>query len=145
MNKKWDLRFLELAKHISGWSKDPSTKVGSVIVDDLNRIISMGYNGFPRHFNDREDLYADRETKLKYVCHAERNALDNAPCSVRFMTLYCTHPPCLDCQKSIVQNGIQRVVCYNDPKLVDRWGLKFTILQQAGIELKGYNCDEAQV
>ena len=91
---KWDARFLELAVHISNWSKDPSTKVGSVIVSPDRRVLSMGYNGFPRGVVDTVERLEDRETKLRYVSHAERNALDNVDQDLRGCILYCTLQPC---------------------------------------------------
>ena len=92
---KWDQRFLELAKLVSTWSKDPSTKVGAVIAHD-RKIISVGYNGFPEGVLDTAERYYDRETKYKYMVHAERNALLFANTSVKGMTLY-TYPfmPCI--------------------------------------------------
>lgn len=137
--EKWDRRFLELASHISSWSRDPSTKTGCVIVDGLKRVIAIGYNGFPRMFPDNEDLYVDRETKYKYICHADRNALDNAPCSVEKMVMYITHPPCLECQKSIIQKGIQKVVFWQpDQEFLTRWYKGVDMLNAAGIQVKGY-------
>ena len=50
--KKWDIRFLEMARNSAMWSKDPSTKVGSIIVDDDKRVVSVGYNGFPKGVDD---------------------------------------------------------------------------------------------
>ena len=61
MGSKWDVRFLELANHISSWSKDPSTKVGCVVVGADREIRSTGFNGFPRGIEDSEDRLADRE------------------------------------------------------------------------------------
>ena len=72
--KKWDLRFLEMARNAASWSKDPSTKVGAIIVDDDKRVISVGYNGFPKGVRDDERL-DDRQEKYKIIVHAERNAL----------------------------------------------------------------------
>ena len=71
LNKKWDLRFIELAKHISGWSKDPSTKVGCVVVGEDREIRSTGFNGFPRGIDDNPERLANRETKYPLICHAE--------------------------------------------------------------------------
>ncbi len=98
--EQWDYRFLQLAETVATWSKDPSTKVGSVIVDSKRRVIGLGYNGFPRRIQDLEERYSNRETKLKLVCHAERNALDNTPISVEGSTLYATLFPCNECCKS---------------------------------------------
>ena len=85
---KWDKRFLDLAKHISTWSKDPSTKVGSVIVYN-RRILSTGYNGFPAGVYDDPKVYANREEKNKIVIHAEENAL-GFPGKYDGATLYTT-------------------------------------------------------
>lgn len=108
----WDQRFLELADHIAQWSKDPRTKVGAVIVDEKKRVVSVGYNGFPRGVSDDGDRYDDRQTKHLFVAHAERNALDNAPLMVDGCTLYVPLLPCNECAKSIIQKGITRVVTY---------------------------------
>jgi dCMP deaminase len=113
---KWDKRFLELAIHISGWSKDPSTKVGAVIVAPDKRIISLGYNGFPRGVVDTEERLNDRETKYKFVAHAERNALDNTDQSIRGCTMYATLQPCPECAKSIIQRGVKKVVYRFNPE-----------------------------
>ena len=64
--KKWDLRFLEMARNAASWSKDPSTKVGAIIVDDDKRVISVGYNGFPKGVRDDERL-DDRQEKYKII------------------------------------------------------------------------------
>jgi len=101
---------MELAAHVSQWSKDPRTKVGSVIVDHKKHVIGMGYNGFPRGVDDSPDRYADRQTKLLFVAHAERNALDNCFSSTEGATLYATLYPCNECAKGIIQKGIRTVV-----------------------------------
>jgi dCMP deaminase len=71
---KWDRRFLLLAKEVSRWSKDPSTRVGAVITDDLGRVLSTGFNGFPRGVLDAEERYLNRDEKYKFIVHAEVNA-----------------------------------------------------------------------
>ena len=111
----WDIRFLDLAHHVSQWSKDPSTKVGAVIANEQHQVLSLGYNGFPRGVEDRESRYNDRTTKLLFVAHAERNALDNAYVDVRGATLYTSLCPCNECAKSIIQKGIKRVVSHPPP------------------------------
>jgi dCMP deaminase len=119
----WDIRFLRLAKHIATWSKDPSTKVGAVIVDDDQQIVSTGYNGFPFCFPDDPDAYEDRDTKLERIIHAEMNAVMNAKRSVRDCTLY-TWPfmTCDVCAKHMLQAGITRFVAPTTPPvLAQRW------------------------
>lgn len=109
MITKWDSRFLALAKEVSSWSKDPSTKCGAVIVDNQRRVIGLGYNGFPRGMSD--EGYEDRGHKLTYVVHAEANAILNAVAKVKGCTLYVWPiPACNECAKLIAQAGIERVV-----------------------------------
>lgn len=115
ITSNWDTRFLELANYVSQWSKDPSTKVGAVIVNNQKQVLSLGYNGFPRGVEDWSSRYEDREMKLLYVAHAERNALDNAFADVRGATLYTSLCPCNECAKSIIQRGIKRVVARSFP------------------------------
>ena len=135
---KWSTRFMALAEHVATWSKDPSTQVGCVIVDKQNRIVSLGFNGFPRGVKDIADRYTDRDTKYKFVAHAERNALDNAPLSVEGCTLYSPLLPCNECAKSIIQKGITRVVSY-DPGDDDRphlhWDVTKMMFKEAGVML----------
>lgn len=109
--RKWDLRFLELAKTISTFSYDPSTKVGSVIVNQKKQIISMGFNGFPQRTPDNESEYNNREIKLRKICHAELSAIIFARQDLTGCTLY-TFPMacCENCTKYVIQSGISRVV-----------------------------------
>ena len=126
----WDRRFMDLAYHVAGWSKDPSTKVGSVIVNGKKQVLSLGYNGFPRGVHDEEIRYNDRTTKLQFVAHAERNALDNAYIDVDGATLYSTLYPCSECAKGIIQRGIKKVVTSKEwhESHADRF--KFDVTQQ---------------
>ena len=126
---KWDERFMALARHIAKWSKDPSTKVGAVIVDRQRRVLAMGYNGFPRGVDDSPERYADREIKYAHVVHAELNAILNTgvPMALEGATLYTTLEPCSGCAKAIVQAGISRVVLPNregmsQSEVEERWG-----------------------
>ena len=138
---KWDKRFLNLAKEISTWSKDPSTKIGAVIVNDEKRILATGYNGFPKGIHDSEQRYHDRETKYKYVVHAEMNAIYNATyngISLNDSTLYVWGlPVCSECAKGVIQVGIKRIVM---PKAdyPDRWIESFRksreLFTEAGLE-----------
>ena len=136
---KWDKRFLDLAKLCGSWSKDPSTQVGAVIVDDNNRIVSIGFNGFPQGVDDSEERLVDREIKYDIIVHAEANALMFANKSVEGCTLY-TWPfqPCSRCAGLIIQSGIKRVVSvvHDD----ERWKKNFTtarqLFKEAGIILE---------
>jgi dCMP deaminase len=141
MSKKWDVRFMELARHIAQWSKDPSTKVGAVIIDGDRRVVSMGYNGFPKGVDDSEERYADRKFKYPAICHSERNAILFARQDLRETILYTTFMPCGPCSGMIVQAGIIEVVCpATPPELAERWKedieVATTILREAGVRLR---------
>ena len=110
MSKNWDQRFLQLAAMVASWSKDPSTKVGAVIVRPNRTVASVGFNGFPRGMSDSPTLLNNREAKLSRTIHAELNAILNAEGPVRGFTLYCTHDPCDRCAVSIIQAGVVKVV-----------------------------------
>lgn len=124
---KWDLRFLSLAQTIAGFSKDPSTKVGAVVVRPDNTIASMGYNGFPRGFPDNQSSLDDRTTKLKFTVHAELNALLTAKEPLTGYTIYTyPFPPCCACALCVAQAGIKRVVSLEPtPDQKSRWEQSF--------------------
>jgi len=98
--KKWDLRFIELAQHISMWSKDPSTKLGAVITNG-KKVVSIGFNGFPQGMSDAPELYKNRDEKYSRVVHGEINALIFAEKSVAHHTLYTF--PLAPCDRCCVQ------------------------------------------
>tara|TARA_R110002096_G_scaffold154727_1_gene318844 strand:- start:710 stop:1174 length:465 start_codon:yes stop_codon:yes gene_type:complete len=140
MNKKWDKRFLDLAEHVSTWSKDPSTQVGAVIAND-KRIVSVGYNGFPKQLEDKEEWLNDREIKYRHIIHGEVNALLNSKTDTEGCTLY-TWPlsPCVDCMKLMIQAGIARMVYPTiSDELKARWGESlehaYNMAFEAGVEL----------
>lgn len=119
---KWDARMLAVASLISGWSKDPSTGVGAVIVDPQNRVVSMGFNGFPRAVEDSASAMLDRDEKLRRTIHAEDNALLFARRDVAGCSIYVTHPPCARCAAKIIQACIVRVVTMPPAEgFIERW------------------------
>ena len=110
----WDEYFMGIAILSSERSKDPSTRVGACIVNDENKILSMGYNGAPIGFSD-DEMPWEREgetlkTKYPYVCHSELNAILNCPTSVKGAKVYVTLFPCNECAKAIIQAGIKEVI-----------------------------------
>jgi dCMP deaminase len=120
---KWDIRFLELAKFVSDWSKDPSTKTGAAIIRPDRTIASIGFNGFPRGMQDNEELYNNREIKYSRIVHCEMNAILSADESLKGYTLY-TYPfaSCDRCAVHVIQSGIERVVFPKLPdELKERW------------------------
>jgi dCMP deaminase len=118
-SNKWHGRYVRLAKDVASWSKDPSTKVGAVIIGNKGQIISQGFNGFPRGIADTPERYNDRPTKYKYVVHAEANAIYNAihnGANTNGATIYVTGlPVCHECAKAIIQTGIANVVMDTHP------------------------------
>ena len=122
----WDSRFMALASLVAGWSKDKSTQVGAVIVDKDKRIVSAGYNGFPRGTSDDTALLADRDEKLRRTVHAEANAILFARRDLAGLTLYSTHCPCSKCMALIIQAGMTEVVCPEpDGGFKERWAADF--------------------
>ena len=137
IHEKWDLRFLDLAYYIgSRWSKDPSTKVGAVITDKKNRIISMGFNGFPRNVKDEPSRLKNRAEKYKFVVHAEANAILFAKQDLEGTVLYTwPFPPCADCAGLIIQSGIKKVVSQMPTKAqLKRWKDSFEIADKMFFE-----------
>ncbi len=107
----WDGKYLGLAAHVASWSKDPSTKVGAAIVSPANRVVGIGYNGFPVGVRDGRERLEDRPTKYKFVVHAEANAILNSGVArLDGCTLYTTLSPCCECAKLVIQSGVKRVV-----------------------------------
>ena len=137
----WDQRYLELAEFISGWSKDPSRKIGAVAIGKNGQVLSQGYNGFPRKVDDSPERYEVRDTKYKLVVHAEMNVIYNASfsgVSLEGSTLYVYGlPVCGECSKGVVQVGIKRVVM---PKQEipddwwDSWALSKNVFFESGVE-----------
>jgi len=135
---KWDLRFLEMAKLVSTFSKDPSTKCGAVIVRANNTVQSVGFNGFPAIMEDVEEHYQHRGEKLSRIIHAEVNALMFAKDSTGGSSLYTYPMPCCDrCIVQMLQAGISRFV-FPKPteEQVIRWGSAFNKGKQYITELQ---------
>lgn len=131
----------DLAYLIAERSKDPSTKVGAVICDSYGRIISVGYNGFPRGVYDYPVRYENRELKYSLVVHAEVNAILNATQSLchggESYTMFVTHPCCNECAKLIAQTNI-KTVYYDEasPEFMERFKDKFDITKLIFSEAK---------
>lgn len=138
MSDKWDHRFLALARHIATWSKDPSTRVGAVIVDEDKRIVSSGYNGFPKGMLDEAHLYADRDFKYEHIVHGEMNAVIFARRNLSGCTLY-TVPfmPCSRCASMIIQTGITRVVApkSDNPRWKESFERTVETFKHSGVQL----------
>lgn len=118
---RWMTYFMQMAQLTATLSKDPRTKVGCVIINPTNKsILSTGFNGFPRMIEDKEEMYLDRPTKLKYVVHAEANAICNAAYNnvgLKGSVLFVTLPPCIECSKLIIQAGISSVYAVKEKNI----------------------------
>lgn len=146
--------YMAMAKLISKRSKDPNTQVGAVIVSKDDRILSVGYNGFPNGCSDDEFPWArsakrEYDTKYPYVVHAELNAIlnfrgDNK--AFEGSTLYVTLFPCHECAKAIIQSGITRLV-YLDNKYNDIEDFKESLrmLRAASIMIDSYELLENEI
>lgn len=144
---KWHKRYLNVAKEVSTWSKDPSRKIGAVAVGSKGQILSQGYNGFPRGIKDDGWRLHDREVKYRYVVHAEMNVIYNATfsgVSLDGATLYVYGlPVCSECAKGIIQVGIKEVHVFVDQsidvKWLESWDNTRSMFDEAGIIVKAYH------
>lgn len=107
-------------------SKDQHTKIGAVIVDDDNDIISVGYNGIPRRVNDDVKSRSQRPEKYNWYEHAERNAIFNAARkgkSTKNCRMYTNGMCCADCGRGLVQAGIKEVIFHApwDKRASEKW------------------------
>ena len=132
-------------------SKDPSSQVGACIVDSNDKIVSTGYNGAPRGYDDDKCMTWEREgefldTKYAYVCHSELNAILNSPLPVKDCRIYVTLFPCNECAKAIIQSGIKEVIYLSDKyegtegniaskKMLDECGIKYRKYEVKGKKL----------
>ena len=148
----WEEYFMGLAILSAERSKDPNSQVGACIVNDENKIISVGYNGAPIGYDDDKDMIWDREggfldTKYAYVCHSELNAILNSKTPVKGCRLYVTLFPCNECAKAIIQAGIKELIYLSDKydktegnivskKLFDTCGVKYRKYESSGKEIK---------
>ena len=145
-NISWDEYFMGIASLSALRSKDPNTKVGACIVDEDNKVVSIGYNGMPRQV-DESQLSWSREgegldSKYLYVCHAEFNAILNTRngAALKGCKLYVTLFPCNECAKAVIQVGIKEVI-FMDNKYKDTISVQASLkmLQLAGVKVRQYD------
>lgn len=142
----WHKKFIELSELVSTWSKDTSTKVGTVIVDEESKdVISIGYNGIPRNCDDNVEERHERPLKYKWFEHSERNAIYNAARlgkSTNNKTMYVQKFPCPSCARAIIQSGIKKIVSptpdYSHHKYGDDFKISMQMLKEAEIKLLFY-------
>lgn len=150
MTERWERHFLGMALYHSRMSKDPATRVGSVIVGPDRELLSAGFNGFPRGVVDSPDRLNNRDIKLKLVVHAEMNALLAAARTgmrLKGCTLFLAAtddtglvwggPPCTRCTVEIIQVGIEQIISFPSKPGPSKWhedlAMAHVILQEAGI------------
>lgn len=147
----WDEYYINIVTEVAKKSKDPSSKIGAVIVGPDHEIRSSGFNGFPRGIDEVQDASRwERPIKYDYVEHAERNAVYNAArigVSTKGCTLYiygfgppCV--PCINCTKAAIQCGITRIVGYSYKDAPEQWvrelEFSYNLLNEAGVEIVEY-------
>lgn len=148
---KWDTRFMQMAELVATWTScfQENRKIGAVIVKN-KRIMTTGYNGAPagirtcreRNTCLRRDLKIASGTRQEvcYATHAEQNAIIQAAkmgVSIDHSTLYCTHQPCSQCTKMIINAGIERVVYKN--AYPDDFSI--SLFEEAGVLLEQYQAE----
>ena len=139
----WDDYFMSIAFLSAMRSKDPSTQVGACIVNDENKIVGIGYNGFPRGCDDAKLPWSRSgnttlDTKYPYVCHAEMNAILNKnEANITGSRMYVALFPCNECAKLIIQSGIKEII-YLDDKYHDTEQTKASriLFEMAGVTFR---------
>lgn len=139
---QWITHFSDMAKLISTMSKDPSKKIGVVIVDEHNRVVSTGFNGFPRGVEDSQERLENKDYKRAITLHAEENAILYAKQDLTGCDMYIYGlPPCAHCAAMIIQSGIKNV-WYRIPdeyEISEHWKenleIAESILTEAGVNL----------
>lgn len=125
IKESWYGRYLDVAKVVSSWSKDPSTQVGAVAVGTKGQILAQGYNGYPRGMDDSN--YEQRELKYSRIVHAEMNCIYNASwngvsLNDAYMFVYGM-PVCHECAKGIIQVGIKKVIVPYKLDVPNKWAI----------------------
>ena len=149
---KWDEYFMGLAVLASLRSKDPNTQVGCCLVDADNRVLSLGYNGFPIGCSDDECPWeregeSSYDTKYNYVCHAELNAILNYKGnSLVGARAYVNQFPCNECAKAIIQSGIKTII-FLDDKYANSDGVKSSkrMFDSAGVKYKKFKAINKEI
>ena len=143
----WDEYFISVALVSSMRSKDPNTQVGACIVDKENKIVSIGYNGFPTGCSDDDLPWGSEgdflQSKYAYSCHAELNAILNSSRSnLKSCSVYTTLFPCNECAKAIIQSGITEIVYLSDKyKETDIVKASKYMLDKSGVTIRKFSSE----
>jgi dCMP deaminase len=136
--------FLAMAYEVATKSPDPSSQNGALIVSPGGQLLTEGWNTFPHGVELSEDRLNDRQTKYKYIEHAERNAIyahtwDHNFISTDGLTMVCPWAACFDCARAIIQSKIRRVITHRErmDQTAERWGdnikTSIAMLEEAGV------------
>lgn len=142
--------FVAIAEAVANMSKDLSTKVGAVAIDDDGNILCVGYNGFPRGVYDTKARYEDKATKYRLISHAEQNLVAQAArngIALKGSTVIITSlPPCSSCTKSLIQAGVKQVY-FPEPAIgmnelwLEEWNWSRQMLLEADVSYTMYRKD----
>jgi len=142
--------FVAIAEAVANMSKDLSTKVGAVAIDDDGNILCVGYNGFPRGVDDAKARYEDKATKYRLISHAEQNLVAQAArngIALKGSTVIITSlPPCSSCTKSLIQAGVKQVY-FPEPAIgmnelwLEEWNWSRQMLIEADVSYTMYRKD----
>jgi len=134
---QWLKYFMTLAKNVSEMSKDPSHKVGAVIVDKNKRIVSTGFNGFAKNIIDSDDRLNNKDIKRKLTLHAEENAVTFAKRDLEGCDIYVYgYPPCTHCTSLLIQSGIKCIYyCNPSHRISEHWQADFALAEQIATEV----------
>ena len=140
----WESYFMGVAILSSKRSKDPVTQVGACIVNNENRIVSIGYNGLPNNCSDDkfpwDKVGSLLQTKYAYVCHAELNCILNRETSIKDCKMYVTLFPCNECAKAIIQSGIKEVIYLDDKYINSEQSVAaMQMFQSANVKITKFN------
>ena len=149
-----ELRWFELAKVYSTWSKDPSSKISAIAIDPDKRVLlSAGYNGFPRGIADTPERLNNRTEKLKLMVHSEMNMIMNATyngVSLNSSKVFVYGlPVCSECAKGIIQVGVSEVLMMIDKEVSSHWKESFertkSLFNEAGVKFRSNLIGEQHV
>lgn len=129
----WDQYWIMMCEVIKTRSLDPHTQVGAIIVKD-NKILSTGYNSYPRGCKDAK-LPHSRPEKYPYMTHAEVNAIGHAGCDLRGSTIYLPFLPCEHCVHSVIAAGIITIKTYGSYPAYDNVVSMLRLLEEAGVKI----------
>lgn len=148
----WDEIYISMAHLFAMKSKDRSTRSGVVIVDQFNRVKSLGFNGFPTGIDDNVEERHQRPDKYLYTEHSERNAIYNSSEDLSGCKLYVNWYPCADCARAIIQKRISEVIIHkefedyeNSGNWDDAHRIAEILLTEAGVKVRYWSGKVLQI